>query len=74
MAAQQRSPEQIRASIERNRIELGGALERLKGEVHEATDWRAHIVRNEQKVLMAAGALGFVLGGGIAGITGIFRR
>lgn len=74
MPAQQRSPEEIRRGIEQERIQLAHAIERLKGEVHEATDWRAHIARNQQKVLIGAAVAGFVLGGGIAGITGIFRR
>ena len=31
-----RTPEEIRASIEQNRQELGQSLERLRGEVHPA--------------------------------------
>jgi hypothetical protein len=69
-----RSPEQIRASIEANRAELAHSLERLRGEVAEITDWRGQIVKHQKQVLIGAAAAGFVLGGGIAGIVGLFRR
>jgi hypothetical protein len=74
MATRQRSPQEIRASIEANRQELGVAIERLQGEVRELTNWRKKFAENQQNVLAAAAAAGFVLGGGIAGLTGIFRR
>ena len=70
----QRTPEQIRRDIEQHRRELGEAVDRLKAEVAAATDWRSAIVRNQQQVLIGAGVAGFVLGGGIAGITGLLRR
>ena len=69
-----RNPEQIRASIEANRAELAHSLERLRGEVAEITDWRGQIVKNQKQILIGAAAAGFVLGGGIAGIVGLFRR
>ena len=69
-----RSKEEIRASIEANREELGRSLERLRKEVTEATDWRKQILRNRRNVLIGAAVAGFVLGGGIAGVTGLFRR
>jgi hypothetical protein len=69
-----RTPEQIRASIELNRRELAVSLERLRGEVAEITDWRKQIVTHQKQVLIGAAAAGFVLGGGIAGIVGLFRR
>lgn len=72
--AAQRPPEEIRASIEVNRVELERALGTLRGELTAAADWRAHIERNKQKVLIGAAVAGFVLGGGIAGISGLFRR
>jgi hypothetical protein len=74
MAAQTRSPEQIKADLERHRTELATSIERLQGEVAKATDWRSAIARNQQKVLIGAAVAGFVIGGGIAGVTGIFRR
>ncbi len=63
-----RSPEQIRASIERNRLELGTSVERLRGEVVRLTDWRAQLRDNEPQVMIAAGVAGFVLGGGLAAL------
>ena len=72
--AQQRSPEEIRASIEANRAELAVSLERLRGEVAEATDWRKQIREHQQQVLIGAAVAGFVLGGGIAAIGGLMRR
>lgn len=73
-AGAQRTPEQIRAEIEEHRRELGEAVQRLRGEVQRATDWRAQIVRNQQQVLVGAAVAGFVIGGGIAGVTGLLRR
>jgi hypothetical protein len=69
--AQTRSPEEIRQSIEANRAELGLAVERLRGEVTKATDWRAQLERHRNEVLIGAAVAGFVLGGGIAAITGL---
>jgi hypothetical protein len=69
-----RTPDQIRASIEDNRRELAISLERLRGEVAEIADWRKQIVTHQKQVLIGAAAAGFVLGGGIAGIVGLFRR
>jgi hypothetical protein len=71
---QQRTPEQIRASIEANRAELAVSLHRLRGEVAEVTDWRKQIREHEQEVLIGAAVVGFVLGGGIAAIGGLLRR
>ena len=70
----QRSTEEIRRDIEQHRRELGEAVNRLRGEVQRATDWRAQIVRNQQKVLIGAAVAGFVIGGGIAVIPRLFRR
>jgi Protein of unknown function (DUF3618) len=66
-----RSPEEIRRSIEANRAQLGVAVERLRGEVAAAADWRAHFQRNRKQVLIGAAVTGFVLGGGIAAVTGL---
>jgi hypothetical protein len=66
-----RSPEEIRRSIEANRAELGLAVERLRGEVTKATDWRAQLNRHRREVVIGAAVAGFVVGGGIAAVTGL---
>ena len=63
-----RSPEEIRDSIERNRKELGTAVEHLRVEVVKLTDWHAQLRRAEPQVLIGAGVAGFVIGGGIAAL------
>jgi hypothetical protein len=70
----QRTPQEIRASIEANRTELAHSLVRLRGEVAEVTDWRKQIITHQKQVIIGAAVTGFVLGGGIAGIVGLFRR
>jgi hypothetical protein len=62
-----RTPEEIRASIEQNRQELGVSLDRLRHEVTELTDWRAQLRRNQQTLTVAAAGAGFLLGGGVGG-------
>ncbi len=66
-----RSPEEIRASIESNREALAVSVVRLRGEVAEITDWRKQIQRNQTVVLTASGIGGFLVGGGLIGLTGI---
>jgi hypothetical protein len=70
----QRTPDEIKASIEANRADLAHSLDRLRGEVAEVTDWRKQVQRNQKQVLIGAAIAGFVIGGGIAGMTGLFRR
>lgn len=75
MAAGRRTPEEIRASIEANRADLGLAVERLRSEVTEATDWRKKLLQHHQQAVTAAAAVGFVLGGGVGGMLDlVFRR
>jgi hypothetical protein len=69
--AGRRTPEEIRRSIEANRAELGLAVDRLRAEVTEATDWRKQINRRRKQVLIGAAVAGFVLGGGIAALAGL---
>jgi hypothetical protein len=64
-----RTPQEIRASIEENRRELGTSLEKLRGEVVRATDWRGQMRRHRTQVVVGAVVAGFVLGGGIAALT-----
>ena len=63
-----RTPEEIRTSIEANRVELGTAVERLRVEVVRLTDWRGQLRQYQPQVLIGAGVAGFVIGGGVAAI------
>jgi hypothetical protein len=69
--AEARTSEEIKQSIEANTAELGRAVERLRGEVTKATDWRRQLERHRKEVLIGAAVAGFVLGGGIAAVTGL---
>jgi hypothetical protein len=69
-----RSPEEIRASVENTRQELEYSIKDLESKINEITDWRSMLARNRKQVLIGAAVAGFVIGGGIAGFTGIFRR
>jgi hypothetical protein len=73
-ASRTRSPQEIRASIEANRAELAHSLVRLRGEVAEVTDWRRQIITHQKQVLIGAAAAGFLVGGGLAAVGGLFRR
>ena len=68
--APKRSPEEIRQSIEQNRQSLVTAVDRLRGEVQLATDWRRHLRRHQKEAIIGAAVAGFVIGGGLA----VFRR
>jgi hypothetical protein len=70
----QRTPEQIRASIESNRMELAVSVDRLRGEVVAFADWRSHIRNHKREVLVGAAVAGFVIGGGIAAVGNLFSR
>ena len=69
-----RTPEEIRASIEANRRELGTSLERLQNDIAVLTDWRRQLREHQREIAIGAAVAGFVIGGGIAGFTGLFRR
>jgi hypothetical protein len=69
-----RTPEEIRASIEANRQELGTSIERLRTDVAVLTDWRGQLVKHQKKAVIGAAVAGFVIGGGIAAFGGLFRR
>ena len=57
-----RSPAEIRSSIESNRQELAVSVERLRGEVTRATDWRAHVERHQSEIVAGVAAVGLLLG------------
>ena len=58
----QRSPAEIRNSIETNRMELAVSIERLRGEVSRLTDWRGHVERHRTELSIGAAVVGLVLG------------
>lgn len=69
-----RSSEEIRSSIEADRQQLGTAVEKLRVEVTELTDWRKQLRTHQREIVMGAAVAGFVIGGGVAGVLGLFRR
>ncbi len=57
----QRSPAEIRSSIEANRMELAVSVQRLRGEVSRLTDWRGHVERHRTEITVGAAAVGLML-------------
>jgi len=70
----QRTPDEIRVSIEAHRAELAVSIDRLRGEVATVTDWRSQLRVHQREVIIGAAVAGFVIGGGIAALGGLFRR
>ena len=58
----QRTPAEIRSSIEANRMELAVSIARLRGEVTRLTDWRGQIERHRTELTIGAAVVGLVLG------------
>ncbi|HWX96799.1 MAG TPA: DUF3618 domain-containing protein [Solirubrobacteraceae bacterium] len=58
----QRSPAEIRNSIETNRMELAVSIDRLRGEVARLTDWRGQVERHRTELTIGAAVVGLVLG------------
>jgi len=58
----QRSPAEIRNSIESNRMELAVSVQNLRGEVTRLTDWRGQIERHRSELMLGAAAVGLLLG------------
>jgi 50S ribosomal subunit-associated GTPase HflX len=69
-----RSAVEIRESMEANRRELARSIDRLQVEVTRFTDWRRQLREHRQQAVVGAAVAGFVIGGGIAAATGLFRR
>jgi hypothetical protein len=69
-----RSAAEIRVSVEETRRELEYSLNDLSAKVSEITDWRSQLVRHKRELVIGAAVAGFVIGGGIAAFTGLFRR
>jgi lipid-binding SYLF domain-containing protein len=74
MAAQARSPEQIRSSIEETRRELAFSVNDLRAKVSELTDWRRQLAENRQVAIIGAALAGFLIGGGVAATISLVRR
>ena len=69
-----RSPEQIRSSIEETRRELAFSVNDLRSKVGELTNWRRQLAENREAALVGAAVAGFVIGGGVAATVSLFRR
>ena len=69
-----RSPEQIRSSVEATRQDLTFSLNDLQSKVTELTNWRKPLVENKAAAIAGAAVAGFVVGGGIAATVGLLRR
>jgi hypothetical protein len=65
----QRTPVEIRDSMEANRAELELSIQNLRGEVAHLTDWRGHLERHRRELLIGAAVVGFALG-----VRGLRRR
>jgi hypothetical protein len=74
MPQPQRTSAEIRASVEETRRELEYSLNDLSAKVSEITDWRSQLVRHKRELVIGAAVAGFVIGGGIAAFTGLFKR
>jgi hypothetical protein len=61
----QRTPEQVRQDIERERDQLASAVEELRGSLDEATDVTSKLKAKLPIVAGAAASAGFVLAGGV---------
>ncbi|MFY0574992.1 DUF3618 domain-containing protein [Cystobacter fuscus] len=57
-----RTPEEIRAEIERTRAELSHSVSALREEVAWRTDWREWVMRRPLACVGAAFFIGFVIG------------
>ncbi|HVX31558.1 MAG TPA: DUF3618 domain-containing protein [Solirubrobacterales bacterium] len=57
-----RSAAEIRRDIDIQRQQLGTNVEALRGKVTEVTDWRRQAEEHKQQLIIAAAAVGFLLG------------
>jgi outer membrane murein-binding lipoprotein Lpp len=69
-----RTPEQIRSSIEETRKELSFSVNDLRSKVTELTNWRRQLADNRTAALAGAAVAGFVIGGGVAAGISLLRR
>ncbi len=64
-----RTAEEIRRDIDLQRQQLGSSVEQLRGRVTELTDWRKQVEDHKRELIIAAAAVGFVVG-----VRLMFRR
>lgn len=69
-----RTPAEIRASVEETRRELQYSLNDLQSKVSQITDWRTQLSQHRREAVIGAAVAGFVIGGGVAAVFGLFRR
>jgi len=69
-----RTPAEIRLSVEETRRELEFSLNDLQAKVREVTDWRSQLVKHKTEFIVGAAVAGFVVGGGVAAVFGLFKR
>jgi hypothetical protein len=69
-----RNPHEIRVDVQEARRDLEYSLGDLKSKMRELTNWKKQLADNRQAALIGAGAAGFLIGGGIAGVVGLFKR
>ena len=69
-----RTPEQIRSSIEETRKDLAFSVNDLRSKVAEIADWRRQLADNRTAALAGAAVAGFVIGGGVAATVSLLRR
>ena len=70
----ERSPAEIRSSIESTRQELAFSVNDLRAKVNTLTDWRGRLMENRQTAIVGAAVAGFVIGGGVAATVSLLRR
>jgi hypothetical protein len=57
-----RNPEEIRRSVVQRRHELADSVEELRVRVRVMTDWRRQVNEHRTAAIVAAAAVGFVVG------------
>jgi hypothetical protein len=69
-----RTEEQVRGDIEREREQLAGAVEHLRGSLGDATDISGKLRAKLPVAAAGAASVGFVLAGGIGATMRYFAR
>jgi hypothetical protein len=69
-----RTEEQVRSDIEREREQLAGAVEHLRGSLGDAADISGKLKSKLPVVAAGAASVGFVLAGGVGATMRYFAR